>query len=60
MTHSLVDFDLSTLLDSVEAMAEYLNQVVADGDQDELLRAFGYMAKAQQGMRDIARGVCGS
>lgn len=34
MTSSLTDFDRSTLLDSEEAMAEYLNQVTADGDQD--------------------------
>lgn len=54
MTTKLTDFDLSSLLDSEEAIAEYLNQVMVDGDQDELLRAFSHVAKAQ-GMSEIAR-----
>lgn len=43
----LVDFDLAELLDSDEAISEYLTQVLADGDSDELLRAIGYIAKAR-------------
>ena len=49
----LVDFDLTELLDSNEAISEYLTQVLADGDSDELLRAIGYIAKAR-GMAQIA------
>lgn len=49
----LVDFDLAELLDSEEAISEYLTQVLADGDSDELLRAIGYIAKAR-GMAQIA------
>lgn len=49
----LVDFDLAELLDSDEAISEYLTQVLADGDSDELLRAIGYIAKAR-GMAQIA------
>lgn len=35
-------------------MAEYLSQVLADGDQDELLEAIGHIAKAR-GMAQIAK-----
>lgn len=31
----LVDFDLAELLDSEEAISEYLTQVLTDGDSDE-------------------------
>lgn len=50
---SLTEFDLATILDSEEAISEYLSQVLADGDSDELLRAIGYIAKAR-GMAQIA------
>ena len=53
MSIELIDFDLAEILDSDEAIAEYLSQVLADGDSDELLRAIGYIAKAQ-GMAHIA------
>lgn len=49
----LIEFDLATILDSEEAISEYLSQVIADGDNDELLRAIGYIAKAR-GMAQIA------
>jgi len=52
--HKLTDFDLSEYLDSPEAIAEYMSQVIADGDQDELLRAMGYIAKAK-GMTQISQ-----
>ena len=42
----LTEFDLATILDSEEAIGEYLSQVLADGDSDELLCAVGYIAKA--------------
>jgi probable addiction module antidote protein len=43
----LQTFDVIDYLDSEETIAEYLSQVLADGDSDELLRAIGYIAKAQ-------------
>lgn len=49
----LIPFDMAELLDSKAAMAEYLSQVLADGDTDELLRALGHIAKAR-GMSQIA------
>lgn len=54
MTHTLTTFDMAELLDSDEAINEYLSQVLADADSDELLRALGYVAKAK-GMAQIAR-----
>lgn len=41
-------------LDSEEAIAEYLKQVFADGDSDEIKRALGYAAKAR-GMAMVAK-----
>lgn len=49
----LAAFDMATFLDSPEATAEYLTQVLADGEPDELLRALGHIAKAR-GMAQIA------
>jgi probable addiction module antidote protein len=56
MSSKLTTFDLSDYLDSEEAIAEYLSQVIADGDTDELLRALGYIAKAK-GMAEVARAA---
>ena len=53
MVTQLLPFDLSTLLDSDEAIAEYIRQVLKDGDLDEMLRAVGYAAKAR-GMAQVA------
>lgn len=47
-------FEVSNYLDNDEAIAEYLSQVLADGDTDELLSALGHIAKAR-GMAQIAR-----
>jgi len=47
-------FDISQYLDSKEVIAEYLNQVLAEGDTDELLVAIGNIAKAK-GMSQIAQ-----
>ena len=44
-------FDPAQYLDSEEMIAEYLSQVMNDGDTDELLAALGHIAKA----RGIAR-----
>ena len=53
MTPKLQPFDMTDHLDSDEAVAEYLSQVLADGDTDELLRALGHVAKAR-GIAEIA------
>jgi probable addiction module antidote protein len=50
----VTEFDLAALLDSEEAISEYLSQVLAEGDTDELIRAVGHVAKAR-GMAQIAR-----
>lgn len=46
-------FDMSAHLQIDEDVAEYLSQVLDDGDTDELLRALGYIARAK-GMAVIA------
>jgi len=51
---NLTTFDVSQYLDSKEIMAEYLTQVIEDGDTDELLQAIGAIAKAK-GMSQIAK-----
>lgn len=53
MTVELSDFDTSHYLDNEEVIAEYLSQVLADGDPDELLLAIGNIAKAR-GITKIA------
>ena len=50
---NLTTFDVSQYLDSKEMIAEYLSQVLADGNTDELLEAIGNIAKAK-GMAQIA------
>lgn len=50
---ALSRFDMAAFLDSSEATAEYLTQLLADGEPDELLRALGHIAKAR-GMAQIA------
>ena len=50
----LIEFDMAEYLDSDEAIAEYLTQVLSDGDNEEFLRAIGYIAKAK-GMSQIAK-----
>jgi len=46
-------FDASEYLDSEETIAEYLNAVIEEEDQDLLLSAIGDIAKAR-GMKRIA------
>lgn len=53
MTNKLIPFDITDVLDSEAAIAEYLSQVLAEGDTDELLRAIGHVAKAK-GIAEIA------
>ena len=46
-------FDISDYLDSEEMIAEYLNSVLEDGDNSDLIVAIGHVAKAI-GMTKIA------
>ncbi len=50
----ITEFDPADYLDSEEMIAEYLTQVLTDGDTDELIRAIGHVAKAR-GMSQIAK-----
>jgi probable addiction module antidote protein len=56
MSIKLIPFDVASFLDSNEAISEYLTQVLADGDSDELVRALGYVAKAR-GMSNLAQAT---
>ena len=50
----LAAFDMAEYLDSPTAIAEYLNQVLGEGDSAELIHAIGVAARAQ-GMTDVAQ-----
>ena len=50
----ITDFDVTQYLDSKEVIAEYLSQILADGNMDELLIALGNIAKAN-GMTQISK-----
>ncbi len=52
--NALPEFDMSHYLDSDEAVAQYLTQVLSDGDDSELAHALGHIAKAR-GMTQIAK-----
>ncbi len=41
------EFDIANYLTSQELITEYINQVLADGDTDELLEAIGHIARAR-------------
>lgn len=47
-------FDVADYLDSDEAIREYFRQVLEDGDADEIVRAFGDIARAR-GMMQLAK-----
>lgn len=47
-------FDIADYLDSNEMIAEYLNTVLEEGDDNEIVTAIGYIAKAI-GMTKIAK-----
>ncbi len=51
---NLPEFDIAAQLHDENDIAEYLTQVLADGDNDELIRAIGHAAKAC-GMTQIAK-----
>ncbi len=50
----LIPFDMSLELEDEAMQAEYLNQVLADGDSEEFIRALGHIAKAR-GIAQIAK-----
>ena len=54
MASKLVHFDMARYLKSDKAVAEYLSQVLANGDSDELIEAIRHSARAR-GMAQIAR-----
>lgn len=54
MTLKTVAFDIVDELGSDAAIAEYLSQVFADGDSDEIVRAIGHVARAR-GITQLAR-----
>jgi probable addiction module antidote protein len=47
-------FDAAELLDSPEAQAAYLSEIMADGDAAEITQAIGTVARAR-GMTAVAR-----
>ncbi len=47
------EFDIARLLKSKRAVTEYLNQVIAEGDDAELAAALGHIARAK-GIRVIS------
>ena len=51
---SVSDFDISNYLDDRETIREYLNQVLEDGDINEILEAIGNIARAK-GITQIAK-----
>ena len=51
---NLPEFNLAEYLGSEEAISEYLNQTIADGDMAELAHALGVAARAH-GMTEVAR-----
>ena len=50
----MTTFDVAQYLNSKEMIAEYLSQILADGNTNELLVAMGNIAKAK-GMSQIAK-----
>ena len=54
MNNNLTTFDVVKYLDSKEVIAEYLSQILEDGDTEELLSAIGDIAKAK-GMSQISK-----
>lgn len=52
----LPEFDMARHLNTDEDIAEYLSQVLEDGEPGELAAALGHIAKAR-GMTEIARAA---
>jgi len=51
LSYKLASLELPSLLVDVAAIREYLKQVLSDDDDEELLRAIGYAAKACSNIR---------
>ena len=51
---NLRDFDVANYLDNNELIAEYISEILQDGDMDELLSAIDDIARAK-GMAKIAQ-----
>ena len=51
---NLRDFDVANYLDNKELIAEYISEILQDGDMDELLSAIDEIARAK-GMAKIAQ-----
>ena len=54
MKVTFTEFRLEDYLDNEEIRKEYLNQVLADGDTEELKRALFYIAKSR-GIESVAK-----
>lgn len=54
MKNDLTNFDISEYLNNKEIIAEYLSQVLEEGDMDELFDAIGNIAKAK-GISQISK-----
>ena len=50
----VTQFDISQYLDDKEVIAQYLSQILEDGNMDELLESLGNIAKAK-GISQIAQ-----
>ena len=50
----ITNFDIAQYLDDKEVIAEYLSQILNDGNTDELLEALGNIPKAK-GMSQLAK-----
>ena len=55
MAQTLTTFDMAELLDSDETISEYLSQVLADGDNEEFLRANRLRGKSPRDDTDCRR-----
>ncbi|PTT27121.1 transcriptional regulator [Pseudomonas sp. HMWF021] len=60
MSYKLTSLELPSLLVDVVAIREYLKQVLSDDDDEELLRAIGYVAQACSNIQKDQMGEVGS
>jgi len=60
LSHKLISLELPSLLVDVAAIREYLKQVLSDDDDEELLRAIGYVAEACSNIQKGQTGKVGS
>jgi DNA-binding phage protein len=60
LSYKLTSLELPSLLVDVAAIREYLKQVLSDDDNEELLRAIGYVAQACSNIQMGQTGEVGS